>query len=104
MKTEKEITEQIKYELNEYNSRKLTYIEVVYNLKEFCKELQNEVLEEQQSIINSSYFSEHDIDLSYLCGVFNVSGIDGLYNEIQRLKQINKKPRDIFKHLKSKPF
>jgi hypothetical protein len=31
MKTEKELTEQIKCELNEYNSRKLSYIEVVYN-------------------------------------------------------------------------
>lgn len=44
----------------------------------------------------SSCFSANDIDLAYLIGVFNVSGIDGLSNELKRLKEINKKPHEIF--------
>ena len=40
-------------------------------------------------------FSEHEIDFAYLCGVFNVSGIDGLHNEIQRLKELGKEPHNI---------
>jgi hypothetical protein len=40
-------------------------------------------------------FSERDVDFAYLCGVFNVSGIDGLHKEIQRLKAIGKDPHDI---------
>lgn len=40
-------------------------------------------------------FSEREVDLAYLCGVFNASGIDGLYTEIQRLKELGKEPHDI---------
>ena len=40
-------------------------------------------------------FSGQDVDFAYLCGVFNVSGIDGLHKEIQRLKAIGKEPHDI---------
>ncbi|OQA11748.1 MAG: hypothetical protein BWY67_00735 [Bacteroidetes bacterium ADurb.Bin397] len=40
-------------------------------------------------------YTEHEIDFAYLAGVFNVSGIDGLYNEIQRLKSLGKNPHDI---------
>jgi hypothetical protein len=36
------------------------------------------------------------IDLAYLTGVFNVSGIDGLQKELTRLKDIGKNPHDIF--------
>ncbi len=36
------------------------------------------------------------IDLAYLTGVFNVSGIDGLQKELTRLKEISKNPHDIF--------
>lgn len=42
------------------------------------------------------YYTEHEIDFAYLAGVLNVSGIDGLHNEIQRLKSIGKHPHDIF--------
>lgn len=41
-------------------------------------------------------FSINDIDLMYLTGVFNSVGLDGLLNEIQRLKGLNKKPHDLF--------
>lgn len=44
----------------------------------------------------SGRFSSNDVDLSYCCGVFNVVGIDGLSNELKRLKEINKKPHEIF--------
>lgn len=40
-------------------------------------------------------YTEQEIDFAYLAGVFNVSGIDGLYNEIQRLKSLGKHPHDI---------
>jgi len=48
------------------------------------------------SVVSGSLrFSERDVDFAYLCGVFNVSGIDGLQKEIQRLKAIGKDPHDI---------
>jgi antirestriction protein ArdC len=45
-------------------------------------------------------FSEQAVDFAYLCGVFNVSGIDGLHKEIQRLKAIGKDPHDIIDEFK----
>ena len=44
---------------------------------------------------SSLRFSERDVDFAYLCGVFNTSGIDGLHNEIQRLKELGKEPHNI---------
>ena len=44
---------------------------------------------------SSLRFSEREVDFAYLCGVFNVSGIDGLHTEIQRLKELGKEPHDI---------
>jgi hypothetical protein len=49
----------------------------------------------QGDVSGSLRFSERDVDFAYLCGVFNVSGIDGLHKEIQRLKAIGKDPHDI---------
>ncbi len=49
----------------------------------------------EADVIGSLRFSEREVDFAYLCGVFNTSGIDGLYNEIQRLKEIGKEPHDI---------
>jgi len=46
-------------------------------------------------VSGSLRFSEREVDFAYLCGVFNTSGIDGLHNEIQRLKEIGKEPHDI---------
>ena len=40
-------------------------------------------------------YSEREIDFAYLAGVFNVSGIDGLQKEIERLKGLGKNPHDI---------
>ena len=39
--------------------------------------------------------TKRHIDLAYLIGVFNVSGIDGLQKELTRLKEIGKEPHDI---------
>lgn len=47
------------------------------------------------TVSGSWRFSEHEIDFAYLCGVFNVSGIDGLHSEIQRLKELGKEPHNI---------
>lgn len=49
----------------------------------------------QGDVSGSLRFSERDVDFAYLCGVFNVGGIDGLHKEIQRLKAIGKDPHDI---------
>lgn len=47
------------------------------------------------AVNGSLCFSEREVDFAYLCGVFNVSGIDGLHKEIQRLKELGKEPHDI---------
>jgi len=44
-------------------------------------------------------FTDRDIDFVYLIAVFNVSGIDGLHNEIQRLKKLGKEPHQMFQDL-----
>ena len=41
-------------------------------------------------------YSEKEVDFAYLAGVFNTSGIDGLHEEIQRLKRLGIEPHDIF--------
>lgn len=46
-------------------------------------------------VSGSMRFSEREIDFAYLCGAFNTSGIDGLHNEIQKLKELGKEPHDI---------
>jgi len=46
-------------------------------------------------------YSEREVDFAYLTGVFNVSGIDGLQKEIERLKGIGKNPHDIFFYTKT---
>ena len=35
------------------------------------------------------------IDLVYLTGVFNVSGLEGLHDELTRLKTLDKSPKDL---------
>lgn len=47
------------------------------------------------NVSGSLRFSEREVDFAYLCGAFNTSGIDGLHNEIQRLKELGKEPHDI---------
>ena len=44
---------------------------------------------------SDAIYSEHEADFLYFAGVFNVSGIDGLQKEIERLKGIGKNPHDI---------
>lgn len=46
-------------------------------------------------VSGSLRYSEREIDFAYLAGVFNVSGIDGLQKEIERLKGLGKNPHDI---------
>ena len=53
-------------------------------------------------VSNSLRFSERDVDFAYLCGVFNVSGIDGLHKEIKRLKDIGREPHDIIDSCRNK--
>ena len=45
--------------------------------------------------LTEEMYSEREIDFAYLAGVFNVSGIDGLHEEIIRLKKLGKNPHDI---------
>jgi hypothetical protein len=57
--------------------------------------VREKVLSPDEALPHILRFSERDVDFAYLCGVFNVSGIDGLQKEIQRLKVIGKDPHDI---------
>lgn len=62
-----------------------------------ANKLIEEYVDEQLRLYRvSGRFSSNDVDLSYCCGVFNVVGIDGLSEELKRLKEINKKPHEIF--------
>lgn len=40
-------------------------------------------------------FTKNEVDFAYLTGVFNVSGIDGLHKELERLKSLKKDPSDL---------
>lgn len=67
------------------------------DIERFTIEFSEHLLEQLRllNVSSSLRFSEHEIDFAYLCGVFNVSGIDGLHNEIQRLKELGKEPHNI---------
>lgn len=51
--------------------------------------------------LSEQHFTANDIDLAYLVGVFNVSGIDGLHKEIERLRELNMTPSQMISKLKS---
>ena len=40
-------------------------------------------------------FSKNEVDFAYLAGVFNSLGIDGLANELERLKELNVMPHQM---------
>ena len=72
---------------------------IFYDLKHEViteSEAQKQVLDLFKANNAFTLFTERHIDLAYLCGVFNVVGIDGLFKETERLKQLGKTPHDIF--------
>ncbi len=40
-------------------------------------------------------YSNADVDFVYMCGVFNVKGIEGLRGELDRLSKIGREPSDM---------
>lgn len=55
--------------------------------------------DELHKIFNEKY-TKRELDFSYLMGVFNTSGIDGLHKETERLKELGKEPHDIINMLR----
>jgi len=51
-----------------------------------------------------SSYTEKEVDFAYLAGVFNVSGIDGLLKEIQRLKSLSLEPHDLILGSRNETF
>lgn len=45
-------------------------------------------------------YTKQDVDFAYLAGVLNASGVDGLYKETQRLKDLNINPSDLIDSIK----
>lgn len=85
------------------NSKDLTAIKYFTNilpLSEGISILKQMVWEEEKKEVT---YTEQEIDFAYLAGVFNASGIDGLYNEIQRLKSLGKNPHDIIIEGRNQP-
>lgn len=52
-------------------------------------------------IKNNVHFTNDDVDASYILGVFNASGIDGLSNELKRMKEIGLKPHQFLTIIKN---
>ena len=52
-------------------------------------------MQNRNKMTKEQNYSEREIDFAYFTGVFNVSGIDGLQKEIERLKGLGKNPHDI---------
>jgi len=46
-------------------------------------------------------FTANDVDGAYLIGVFNVSGLDGLGKEIDRLKKLKLMPHQVIEICKT---
>lgn len=65
MKPEKEIREQIQVKLNKYNAGQLRYVDIVYELQEFCKKLQlqsliqNDVIGRIELLVEFAKFIQH---------------------------------------------
>ena len=69
---------------------------VKFQKSEMCiGETANSLLRLFSSYNKTPKYSEREVDFAYLAGVFNVSGIDGLHEEIQRLKRLGIEPHDI---------
>lgn len=76
--------------------------ELIYNTaKDFFVNEREEINSGAQSGEKSCRFTDNDIDGVYLLGVFNASGLDGLANEIERLKGLNMNPSEMLEILKN---
>lgn len=60
--------------------------------------VQPDVLDAAAAEKTASEFTANDIDGAYFLGVFNASGIDGLANELKRIKDLGMMPHT-FVHL-----
>jgi len=68
-----------------------------HDKQDLLKLLAFELTEKESEVKTAEeQYTKNDIDLAYLTGVFNTSGIDATGKEIERLKKIGKKPHDIF--------
>ena len=85
-----------KYSVDIVHPCKLTTHEL--QMLDFCIDHFASELTEKESEVRTAeeQYSKNDIDLAYLTGVFNTSGIDATGKEIERLKKIGKEPHDIF--------
>ena len=52
--------------------------------------------------IDEHDFTGNDVDGAYFLGVFNASGIDGLSNELERIKKLGFKPHQFLNRIKTK--
>lgn len=81
-----------------------------YHWEQYIKKLDKEliILKSELSALRSEpeekhEFTPNDVDGAYFMGVFNSTGIDGLANEIKRIKKIGLLPHqsiEIFKRIK----
>ena len=95
MKDLKRKLEQLTYEIKLVKSDEPDRMTGVMIRLEELTDLVNKLLIPDISGILSKQTKQY-IDLAYIIGVFNVSGFDGLNKELTRLKEIGKKPHDIF--------
>lgn len=69
-------------------------VKTIYDSNDNDPQRINSVSEKLEELFNERY-TKREVDFSYLVGVFNVSGIDGLHKETQRLKELGKDPSDL---------
>lgn len=84
MRTQKDITEYIQLQINKYNDKgqKYPYIDLVYNLQEFCKDLQKEAVEEvsnRNSILERAFewICKGEVGASSKTILFHFMGMEG---------------------------
>ena len=77
MESEKNIRETIQIKINEYNSTNMPYIDLVYDIQEFCKSLQENTKKEMFKFVewcdDNCCYINHDTGLweSQLLGIDN---------------------------------
>ncbi len=83
---------------NHFRSLSKKYDEMATDLQSLDTGMRGEWIDVKPEV---GKFSANDIDGAYLLGIFNVSGIDGLSKEIERIKEIGIMPHITISMLKN---
>jgi len=55
-----------------------------------------------EPMLTEERYTAKDVDMAYIIGAFNSAKLDGLGDELKRLKELNKKPHEIVDEIRNR--